>query len=65
VLLGRRVAAAFGLASAPYLEWTEARGRTWVVMPHPSGVNRWWNDEENRLLATVAALRIREEAPRT
>lgn len=59
LLCGRRVAQAFGLGRAPFLEWVEgdARGgRTngagrptarVAVIPHPSGVCRWWNDPEN------------------
>lgn len=47
LLCGRRVAAAFGLARAPYLEWLSVDGRQVAVIPHPSGVCRWWNDPEN------------------
>ena len=47
VLLGGRVAAAFGLHRAPLLVWMPIQG-TWVaVAPHPSGVSRWWNDPRN------------------
>lgn len=55
ILLGRRVAKAWGLGKAEYLRWMTiaepgakglARnvGRV-AVFPHPSGVDRWWNDE--------------------
>lgn len=48
VLAGRRVAAAFGLARQPYLEWTRLpNGAPCAVLPHPSGVCRWWNDPAN------------------
>jgi uracil-DNA glycosylase len=47
LLAGRRVAAAFRL-SAPYFEWATLRGARVAVIPHPSGVNRWWNDPANR-----------------
>lgn len=53
VLLGDRVAAAFGLRGATVLRWTAAGlgdrlGMTVVaVVPHPSGINRWWNDARN------------------
>lgn len=31
-----------------YLRWEYLRkGETYAVLPHPSGVNRWWNEEEN------------------
>lgn len=47
LLLGKRVAAAFG-AHANYFEAQHVGTRTTLyVLPHPSGVNRWWNDPEN------------------
>jgi len=42
IYLGRRVAGAFGFHG----EWLVWRGRE-SVCPHPSGLNRWWNDPEN------------------
>lgn len=47
VLAGKRVAAAFGLRSAEYFCCREICGLPAYVMPHPSGVNRWWNDPVN------------------
>jgi hypothetical protein len=47
VLLGRHVARAFGLES-PYLAWQEVRGCRVAVLPHPSGVNQWWNTAAHR-----------------
>lgn len=47
ILVGRRVASAFRLASLPYLTW---EGQV-AVLPHPSGVCRWWNEPENVELA--------------
>lgn len=57
VLAGRRVAAAF--ADLPHLDYLERlarfpRGQVWMVLPHPSGVNRWWNDPGNVALASAA-----------
>lgn len=46
VFVGRRVAQAFGWYGA-YFEWGELRGRRVVTMPHPSGINHWWNDPHN------------------
>lgn len=43
ILAGKRVAAAFGVGSAEYFEPKEKDGRTYFVVPHPSGINRWWN----------------------
>lgn len=61
VLLGRKVAEAFGLKGLPYLQWCRHRGGRVVVVPHPSGVNRWWNEAANvaaarEVLVTALAL---------
>ncbi len=48
VLLGMRVAAAFNMHLVPYFERRAYRDRLIYVAPHPSGVNRWWNDPANR-----------------
>lgn len=50
ILLGHRVAEAFGVArSLKYFHAcpTGQGGLVWL-MPHPSGINRWWNDRENK-----------------
>jgi uracil-DNA glycosylase len=46
VFLGKRVASAFDVR-AGYLEMVDFWGRPAFVFPHPSGVNRWWNDPAN------------------
>lgn len=56
VLLGRAVAGAFRLpGDVPFLTWVEAEVRgvriSVAVVPHPSGVNTWWNDAGNRRCA--------------
>jgi len=55
VLLGTRVAGAFRLRRQDYelLEWLELRGRRVAVFPHPSGVNHWWNEPDNREAARI------------
>jgi len=54
VLLGRGVAEAFGLC-APPLEWTRlpCPGGWYeaAYLPHPSGLNHWWNVAENAAAA--------------
>ncbi len=60
VLLGMNVARAFGATQFKYLETYELRhpeypskvmtNQLWV-MPHPSGINRYWNKGENRDIA--------------
>lgn len=48
ILLGKRVAAAFG-ASPEYFSLQRVGTKADVyVVPHPSGVNRWWNEAANR-----------------
>lgn len=47
VIAGKRAAAALGFRE-PYLVWAEGpTGGRWAVLPHPSGVNRWWNNPAN------------------
>jgi hypothetical protein len=52
LLLGTRVCAAFGLDRPEWLGWyaTEAAPLA-LAVPHPSGLNRWWNDLDNRVNA--------------
>jgi uracil-DNA glycosylase len=48
VACGRRVAAAGGVpACASVLEWIDGPLFRVAVLPHPSGVNRWWNEPGN------------------
>lgn len=61
VLLGAEVAACFGYKNP---EWLAVHGRyvrgntggevykNFLLFPHPSGINSWWNDEINRLRAS-------------
>lgn len=47
VLCGRKVADAFGL-KLHQVPWTDlADGVRYLVLPHPSGVSHYWNDELN------------------
>lgn len=50
LLAGRRVAAAWPWrAPSDYLRWEAGPGGVLLaVIPHPSGVNRWWNEPEHR-----------------
>ena len=61
VLLGRNVATALGCKQFQYFWWYEIHDpvdfdicvvKQAIIIPHPSGVNRHWNKEENRLIAT-------------
>ncbi len=55
LLLGARVCDAFGLPTdREWLGWY----RTWltraplIALPHPSGLNRWWNEPTNAVAAS-------------
>lgn len=52
VLLGRNVAAAFGLKRVEWMTWTDLGGVEAAAIPHPSGIVLWWNDAENRRRAS-------------
>lgn len=53
LLAGRRVARAFRLpeGGAYFREATRVAGIPTYLVPHPSGVNRWWNAPGNREVA--------------
>jgi uracil-DNA glycosylase len=55
VLLGSRVARAYGLDAAGWWTWVRGERFVAVVVPHPSGVNQLYNSLEVRE-ATGAAL---------
>lgn len=39
------------LRMSPAVSLPVLSGRTVAIVPHPSGLNRWWNDQGNRLAA--------------
>lgn len=47
LLLGRRVAQAFGCDVGYFNRWFINQAEAYVL-PHPSGVSRWWNSVENQ-----------------
>jgi hypothetical protein len=47
VLLGKNVARCFGLRDLPFLAEIRIYGRRFLIFPHPSGINRWWNERRN------------------
>ena len=60
VLLGSNVGRAFGAKQFVYFQWYEFRDPQefrnvicpkMAIVPHPSGVNRYWNNPNARLLA--------------
>lgn len=64
VLLGARVAAAFGLGGGPCwkMSLAEVGGVPTLLLPHPSGRCRWWNTRANVLAAERALRRVLAEA---
>lgn len=48
ILLGRRVARAFSLDDLEEYDWQVVEGDTFMMLPHPSGRNRVWNDPAQR-----------------
>ncbi len=62
LLLGHRVADAFGIVKRIYFieqRFTVMRGEI-RILPHPSGINRWWNDPRHMLEAETFMRRIVE-----
>ena len=47
VLLGKNVARCFGFRDLPFLAEIRVYGRRFLIFPHPSGANRWWNERQN------------------
>jgi uracil-DNA glycosylase len=47
VLLGKNVARCFGFRDLPFLAEIHIYGRRFLIFPHPSGTNRWWNERRN------------------
>lgn len=47
LLVGQLVARAFLVPRIEYCRWNRTAEYDYAVVPHPSGVNRWWNDPAN------------------
>jgi uracil-DNA glycosylase len=47
VLLGKNVARCFGFRDLPFLAEISVYGRRFLIFPHPSQANRWWNERKN------------------
>lgn len=50
VFVGKGVAEAFG-RKGEWCRWYEGSLYDWAILPHPSGRNRWYNDQKNRWTA--------------
>jgi hypothetical protein len=69
VLLGREVVAAVGLQQPMPLVWhgpdewrTGAQPARWCYMPHPSGLNLWYNNGVCRVAAALRLEQLYEES---
>lgn len=70
MIAGKRLASAVGLTVKNYFERVrlpdkyvdlESYDVECCMIPHPSGVNTWWNDRRNRSLARQFAYRLKAE----
>lgn len=56
LLLGTKVCSAFGIEDPEWLEtYASQLWSPMIAFPHPSGLNRWWNDPENERRAWMVA----------
>lgn len=57
IALGRDVQRELGIYDAPHLTWVltkvGSREISVLTLPHPSGLNRWWNDSSNARRAKI------------
>lgn len=60
VALGSKVSRAFGLKFEPF-KLVESSGVFFAVLPHPSGLNRIWNDPLNYSAAKVCVDNLRRK----
>ena len=75
LMMGRAVARACGAKmDRPYFEVFSWEGRKAAIIPHPSGINLWWNDGGNKAIArdfmlglvgTVVVKESEREVPRS
>ena len=61
ILLGKRVAEAFGIEPV-YFDRQSLRDADAFVVPHPSGVNRWYNVSSNRRKMRAFMMRVAERS---
>jgi len=47
IFLGDLVAIVFGWSRTPKLQWRQCAAYEFAVLPHPSGINRWYNNPRN------------------
>lgn len=57
VILGQEVRRVMRLPAVRSLRWSVSDGVEWCVIPHPSGLNRWYN---SRVCRGAVALRLEQ-----
>lgn len=61
LILGQTTRNVLWLPEAPPLSWRTTQRVRWCLVPHPSGRNRWYNDEINRLAVGMRLEALLEE----
>jgi uracil-DNA glycosylase len=61
VCLGRAVGKCFGFTNEKFLSVGYMGGKFFLLFPHPSGINRWFNSAANRRRAARALKRFCDE----
>jgi len=64
LLLGAAVPAALGRPRQPWGSWQLGYFGRYAVIPHPSGLNRWYNEQFNRALAQKILVEVFDEGRR-
>lgn len=57
VLLGSKVSTCFGIVYEPLKlisTYDSPHNREFLILPHPSGLNHWYNDKKNKVAAKIA-----------
>ena len=62
-VLGAKTWAALGLPRREWLGHARFGGAWWYRVPHPSGLNQWYNDATNRRAAAALLLQLADFRP--
>jgi uracil-DNA glycosylase len=63
ILLGRQVVTAFGYPAATYFSTWTGGDKRFLLLPHPSGLNRLWNVDDSYGKAMDALRELAPEMP--
>jgi len=62
LIVGKRLSRAFGYQDHDIMHWHHQKDFNFAIVPHPSGVNLWWNVEYNRNAGRVFLESVAEQA---